>query len=344
MKLSPVLLSLAVLVAAQTPGQAGWREFAVEGHRAQKAKQDDKAISLWTKALAEAEQLGKEHPWYSVSLRNLGVLYFNSNAPDSLDKAREYFVRERDALKALGTNYEDQAFGLQYLARIDALQGQYESSVTNYLNALRLSEKYGSPQPQSLLEVQVPLLMTRREDESQRIREQLRNIVARAYPDPVRQAGEYLKLTEKLETDAARLTDKNKSAPYYQVCALALTDALKLVPGTGDDQTLLERGLVLLRRSRDLRMQDKYKDACIDARNALAVLQKTNARKPMIDAMREAACNINALGRPNEAVSLTNQAITLSEKMVPRPEADIEALKKELQAYTAGGAQAKPQI
>ncbi len=89
-----------------------------EGHEAEALQHGFSALSI-------AEKLGKDHPLYSISLRNLSDIYFLYMR---LDQSKLYANKEIEALRPLGPEYQDLVPILLRLTDIAIIQGNVKEA------------------------------------------------------------------------------------------------------------------------------------------------------------------------------------------------------------------------
>ncbi len=101
--------------------------------------QVEAALSLWQNAYTDAAKLGEDHPFFSITLRNLGLLYF---AKQDLDKAESLLRKSVKILQTFGANYPDLSIDYYFLGRIDSLKGNSQLAVNWYEKGIKICQEH----------------------------------------------------------------------------------------------------------------------------------------------------------------------------------------------------------
>lgn len=115
-----------------------WRSLAIAGEKARRQDRFDYSTRMWTRAYEVAEKLGPDHPFLSISLRNLSALYFGARR--NLDKAEPLLLRSVQILNPLGETYPDLAEDYYCLGRIACMRGKFDQALVWYEKAEKICQ------------------------------------------------------------------------------------------------------------------------------------------------------------------------------------------------------------
>jgi tetratricopeptide (TPR) repeat protein len=303
--------SLGQISSADT--SAEWRRFALPAAQAQKNGDLKTAMNLWTKALGPAQKLGLVHPWYSITLRNLINLHFL--ADDNLNLTTKLVNQDFDAIKPFGPSYPDKSFDLQYLGRIESINGHFAESLKRYEEAFAIGDH--SPitkdsEMELLTLVQVPYVALHDEKKATEARSKLVHIVIHRYPGSLLKAmGETLELSGFIAQDGNRASLANRSYFYDAEIGL-LTEVIDFrVHGVAADEYRCD---ALNRRAQCYFQKLNILGAAVDLRSAADTLfYDTNKGRMLqrIDCLSTAAAYFTYIAHDGEALPLLKDAIKL---------------------------------
>ncbi len=203
-----------------------------QAYTAYRSGQGALSIKLWEKALPLAKKLGVDHPFYSITLRNLGLLhYFTYECGRDYEKSRRYFEEELALLTPLGPDYPDLAFTLHYLGSIATVRGRYEEAWERYQRALAIGIKYPLDSQLAVTTkffALVPLLQLRRTRQFTDLKDELKRS-ALEERSPAKAIGTYLQHAYQIYSVGFRAKDQG---PYRETAVMLMNDAITL-PGDG---------------------------------------------------------------------------------------------------------------
>lgn len=313
---------------ARADTSADWRHLAFPANRAQRNGQTELAIKLWTQALGVAKKLGVDHPWYSISLKNLIELHFIHN--DDINTIHQLIQLDLDALKPLGPTYADRTIDLMYLGRIMSIKGQFSESRKCYEEALPLADYNPiskDVQQQILLVVQVPYTALHADKEALEAGKKLIDLSIRRHSGNVADAEKELLTTAcVLRHDGISASFANRR--YFRQAEINfLTQLLSLkVAGPAADAYRVE---MLRRRTECFFAQANIMAAADDDTAAAAVLRKyTDADNVLTRCglLEQAAAFYAALNRNSDALPLLEESIRMREKIGSKTAGDARVL------------------
>ncbi len=119
-------------------GTADWQKNIFKAQKARELGDLNEANVYYKRAYADAQKLGKQHPFYTVTLRHLSdAAYEDFNYP----LAKDYALKELELLKPLGDDYQDLVPIFIRLGDIAFAQGNLEETKVQLLKAKTLKDK-----------------------------------------------------------------------------------------------------------------------------------------------------------------------------------------------------------
>jgi len=322
-----------------------WRDCVLSAYTTERNGKIAEARAIWLKAFAIAQKLGPSHPWYTVSLRNLGRLYMIDCT--DFDKPKSYFQRELSILKTLGDNYPDLIYDYYYLARIYSIKGQFEQARQNLERAVVISQDQ-STDSDTLIHlfsyIQVPYHALGLQNQEREYQRKLMAHLLHKYPAN-EVAQEICPLARTVKQDGDSAGESIAARAFYQVSLHLCAEALQY-PQPANHRALL------LRLSADtyLRLHE-YDAALAKASQGLSALSPNSTDRENFGLLcAYAGQALETLDRPDEAQGYYCNALkfpdlpqyvrdTLVESLV-RNYVSAQQYEKALQ-LTAGNAASK---
>lgn len=119
-------------------GTVPWQHAMYRAQEARNTGKSEEARFQSLRAFAEARRLGKDHPFYTITLRHLSdINYYDLQ----FDVAKNYSLDELEILKGLGENYQDSVPVYIRLSEIAFMQGKLDESASYLTEARKLKDK-----------------------------------------------------------------------------------------------------------------------------------------------------------------------------------------------------------
>jgi len=119
-------------------GTLEWQRTILQAQRERDYGESPQAIAKLHEAWRLAQQLGKDHPFYTITLRHLSDSAWRQR---KFEESRGYAMQEFEILKPLGPDYQDLVPILTRLADIDLVENKLDSASKNLAEALRVKDK-----------------------------------------------------------------------------------------------------------------------------------------------------------------------------------------------------------
>jgi tetratricopeptide (TPR) repeat protein len=298
------------------PTSTAWRRLAIAA--SDLARRDDfqGAKKLWYKALVEARKLGPNHPWYSITLRNLIFVHFRCN--DDLNLITQLLNEDLAVLKPLGAGYEDQTFDLQYLGRIKNMQGDFAGAKHCFEEAVRIAEPSPTSRdviPECLAYLTVAYTALHADKEAESSRNKLITIYIRRHlRNPLESMGDVQYCCGCIGHDADNAAAKDRR-PFRLAALELLTRILAFnVHGAAGNKAREE---AFANRASDYILLDDFENAFRDYVSAADELRECNDQEYMrrrSNLLQSAAGCLKKSTRLAEALPLLQQSVSIFQK------------------------------
>jgi tetratricopeptide (TPR) repeat protein len=119
-------------------GTLNWQRAILKAQQERDYGESPRAIAKLQEAWGLAQQLGKNHPFYTITLRHLSDSAWRQR---KFQESRAYAMQEFEILKSLGPDYQDLVPIFTRLADIDLVENKLDSAAINLQEALRVKDK-----------------------------------------------------------------------------------------------------------------------------------------------------------------------------------------------------------
>jgi tetratricopeptide (TPR) repeat protein len=135
-------LTLVVLLSSTAQGVSfgtiPWQHAILDAQRQRDYGESPQAVQQLDKAWALAQQLGKDHPFYTITLRHLSDSNYRQY---KFNASRKYALEELEILRKLGPDYQDIVPVLTRLAEIDIVEYKLDSAEKYMKEAQQIKDK-----------------------------------------------------------------------------------------------------------------------------------------------------------------------------------------------------------
>lgn len=119
-------------------GTLQWQRAILKSQQERDYGESPKGIAMLQEAWRLAQKLGKDHPFYTITLRHLSDSAWRQN---KFAQSRDYALQELELLKPLGPDYQDLVPIFTRLADIDIVENKLESASKYLKEAQTVKDK-----------------------------------------------------------------------------------------------------------------------------------------------------------------------------------------------------------